>query len=78
MAADASRDIALALNGLTRFMINPPEIEESLSVSRAAQVCLLLESPRQAPRFLNRFVIESRKKREPKKCIPTKKGSWKT
>jgi len=74
MAADASRDNALALNGLTRFMINPPEIEESLSVSRAAQVCLLFESPRQAPHLLNRFVDESRKKREQKKRIPTNKG----
>src|SRR5882672_4453444 len=64
MAADASRDITLALNGLSRFMINPPDIEETLSVSRAARVCLLFESPRQTPHLLNRFVNESRKKRK--------------
>jgi hypothetical protein len=42
-------------------MINPPDIEESPSVSRAALVRLLFESPRQATYLLNRFVDESRK-----------------
>src|SRR5262249_37412160 len=64
MAKEASRETAPALNGLTRFMINPPGIEKSLGAGRAARLCLLFESPRQTAPPLNRFVNESRKKRK--------------
>jgi len=61
MAKEASKEIAPVLNGLTRFMVNPPEIEKSLGAGRAALLCLLFESPSQTAHPLNRFVDESRK-----------------
>jgi hypothetical protein len=64
MAKEASKEIAPVLNGLTRFMINPPEIEKSLGAGRAALLCLLFESPSQTAHPLNRFVDESRNKRK--------------
>src|SRR5262249_34272010 len=64
MAKEASRETAPALNGLTRFMINPPEVEKSLGAGRAARLCLLFESPSQTAHPLNRFDDESRKKRK--------------
>src|SRR5215510_12835383 len=67
MAKEASRETAPALNGLTRFMINPPEVEKSLGAGRAARLCLLFESLCQTAHPLNRFVNESRKKRKPQK-----------
>jgi hypothetical protein len=77
ITADASTDTKLALNGLTRFMINPPDIQEPLGLSRAARVCLFFEASDTAPHLLNRFVNESRKKRELKNVNP-QKGELKT
>ena len=70
IAKEASKGIAPALKGLTRFMINHPEIEKSLGAGRAALLFLLFESPSQTAHPLNRFVDESRKKRK-----SAKKGS---
>src|SRR5262245_52239479 len=70
MTTEASRDIALVPKGLTRFMINPPDIEKSLSVNRAAQVLFISERPCRGPYLLNRLVNESRKK-----VCPGKGGS---
>src|SRR5215475_3683764 len=63
IAKEASRETAPALNGLTRFMINPPEVEKSLGAGRAARLFLFFEWPCLTAHLLNRFVNKSQKKR---------------